>query len=673
MAEAQEEIMQEYGDIEISELLLYFSRNTYSAAANHDGEPRNYLEDVTKLMERDYSIVKIDNAKGSLCMQYPEVIPIMEEYGRNVSTIFENSPYKNPFKLNPVKLATYIDKAKIARCRQRFPVPVIFYNGRFICRSSTVASEPEVCYRTGLINVSGFELLKSVKELWWPIEGLGPNPEVDEGDLKGPGLYDNNSKAQTICDTVRSNDRFLLKYYNVATIIDIMVEKRKVKHSLYVSASEKVAPKQYKTYFKLISLPYPGCEFFKEYHDKMFNAEGLKYNWNQKSNDAVLTVPANRNYLNIPWNEYKKWDLVALTQNYLKYILKRLQDEKFGISLHCISGWDRTPLFISLIRLSLWADGLIHPSLNEYEILYFTIAYDWYLFGHHLSNRLYKNEEIMAFCFDFLRYITGDEFSCHTLKKRYSGEMKTDDSRSPSRSSNSSTSADDNLSHKSKKKKLFSDDVSATNDDFVDALMVEPGFERIASPTEIEPMDIANNSDVCTRSLTEAMDTVLQADQHSSGVLSPTKSCKGSSPIPVAGGRQRTESSSSTNSWQLINDCGSIEKEISLKSQRLQKLEKVRTIFNSCYQKTVKKESFGPPSSWMVDEFYGPISQLNEISSKLGLPFGLWSSNDNEENETKTKEPEKKGEKNGNGGEHHEDDDDAMEESYDFVNSNETQ
>lgn len=26
-----------------------------------------------------------------------------------------------------------------------------------------------------------------------------------------------------------------------------------------------------------------------------------------------------------------------------------------GLLVHCISGWDRTPLFISLLRLSLWA------------------------------------------------------------------------------------------------------------------------------------------------------------------------------------------------------------------------------------------------------------------------------------------------------------------------------
>ena len=52
-----------------------------------------------------------------------------------------------------------------------------------------------------------------------------------------------------------------------------------------------------------------------------------------------------------------------------------------GLLIHCISGWDRTPLFISLLRLTLWADGAIHTSLGAAEILYLTIAYDWYLYG----------------------------------------------------------------------------------------------------------------------------------------------------------------------------------------------------------------------------------------------------------------------------------------------------
>ena len=38
---------------------------------------------------------------------------------------------------------------------------------------------------------------------------------------------------------------------------------------------------------------------------------------------------------------------------------------------HCAcTGWDRTPLFISLLRLSLWADGEVHRSLNAAQMLY---------------------------------------------------------------------------------------------------------------------------------------------------------------------------------------------------------------------------------------------------------------------------------------------------------------
>lgn len=43
-----------------------------------------------------------------------------------------------------------------------------------------------------------------------------------------------------------------------------------------------------------------------------------------------------------------------------------------GLLVHCISGWDRTPLFISLLRLSLWAvsmDGLGHGVRERSEAL----------------------------------------------------------------------------------------------------------------------------------------------------------------------------------------------------------------------------------------------------------------------------------------------------------------
>ena len=100
----------------------------------------------------------------------------------------------------------------------------------------------------------------------------------------------------------------------------------------------------------------------------------------------------------------------------MKLILNTISDNQ-GILVHCISGWDRTPLYISLIRLSLWADGLIHTSLNANEILYLTLSYDWLLFHHYLKDRSARGEDILYFCFTFLQHITSDEYSISTIDK----------------------------------------------------------------------------------------------------------------------------------------------------------------------------------------------------------------------------------------------------------------
>ena len=65
------------------------------------------------------------------------------------------------------------------------------------------------------------------------------------------------------------------------------------------------------------------------------------------------------------WRNYKDWSVITLTKNYLLLLLHIIASNSAhtatdtppapsGLSLHCISGWDRTPLFISLLRLSLW-------------------------------------------------------------------------------------------------------------------------------------------------------------------------------------------------------------------------------------------------------------------------------------------------------------------------------
>jgi len=108
--------------------------------------------------------------------------------------------------------------------------------------------------------------------------------------------------------------------------------------------------------------------------------------------------------------------VVCLTQNYLKLFLKCIErphkeNKPDGLLIHCISGWDRTPLFISLLRISLWADGEVHSTLSPLEMLYLTVAYDWLLFSHLLSDRTQRGEDIFYFCFYVLKFIIGEEFS----------------------------------------------------------------------------------------------------------------------------------------------------------------------------------------------------------------------------------------------------------------------
>ena len=105
------------------------------------------------------------------------------------------------------------------------------------------------------------------------------------------------------------------------------------------------------------------------------------------------------------------WDLVTLTCNYLRLVLRYVAELNSGVLVHCISGWDRTPLFISLLRLSLWADGHIHRSLNPTQMVYLTVAYDWLLFGHNLLDRREKGEDIMLFCFNFIKFLSSEDFS----------------------------------------------------------------------------------------------------------------------------------------------------------------------------------------------------------------------------------------------------------------------
>uniref|UniRef100_A0A1A7XC32 Myotubularin related protein 14 n=2 Tax=Iconisemion striatum TaxID=60296 RepID=A0A1A7XC32_9TELE len=383
---------------EITELIDLFSKTQYRAK---EVSPR--VEAIEKrcleLFARDYKFSIIHNSNGEVCGHYPRRIVFLEYECVDM----DRDRFESTVQIS--KLQDLVNRSKLARCRGRFVCPIILYNGKHICRSSTLAGWGELYGRTSY----NYIFSGGSDDNWTESE------EVPDDDSAI------RNRDTQLFDKVRGHDIKLLQYLSVRYICDLMVENKKVKFGLNVTSSEKVDKAQRYADFTLLSVPYPGCEFFKEYKDRNYTAEGLVFNWNQDYVDAPLTIPTCfTQKLNIDWTQYQSWDLVEQTQNYLKLLLHIINnDDDCGLLVHCISGWDRTPLFVSLLRLSLWADGAVHANLEPAEILYLTIAYDWFFFGHMLPDRLSKGEEIFFFCFNSLKHIISEKFSVKKQRRKY--------------------------------------------------------------------------------------------------------------------------------------------------------------------------------------------------------------------------------------------------------------
>ncbi|CAL8089556.1 unnamed protein product [Calicophoron daubneyi] len=379
--------MASFGNVrELPGLLSLMVANNYAEAVNKSfpEEIQTVSSQCFELISKDYHIEKVQNDGGNLCGHYPP------------SLFIPWSPSSASF--TAAELRSLISQAKYARCRTRFVVPAFSYQGKNICRSSTLSVALEVYGR----QVAGAAGLSAVSN------------SVNECNVDDKtGLED----GRTIFSRIRDDDCELMKRFNVRYICDLMLEYRKVKYWLPVTSSEKADPDSRYHDFEVLPLPYPGSEFFRVWRDSGYQMKGLYFDWNQPLIEVTLRpeiIPKTILSANIDWLAYKNWDLTTITTNYLKLLLGILFEGAGGILLHCVSGWDRTPLFVSLIRCLLWADDLAHHSLSPSEMLYCTLAYDWFLFGHKLQTRIESGEEILRFAFSFLGEVASNpELSLH--------------------------------------------------------------------------------------------------------------------------------------------------------------------------------------------------------------------------------------------------------------------
>ena len=425
----------------LAELLNDALQDSYLFSPQNCHKIKEIFNECLKLFERDNTSLSLSNENGILCGTYPSkiIIPTKQVTSRD-----------NACRANDIsKFIELVPRGRLARTRGRFPVPSVLVGNKFICRSSTLSSSMEIYAQQGLHDywprkepaqscnshthsndptVPDNSSHSFSKDISVRYSGSGPcesdlsfsstsNPAKLANNLTGP--LDDEDQNEWLLEKVRKTDIDILRRLKVNVICDLMVENKKAKYGLSVTSSEKIDRHGRYRSFDVISIPYPGCEFFTDYSHNNYDCKGLQFNWNQSFIDAELHVPSGKkeNSAGVKWKDYKEWDLLNLTQNYLKLMLKCLvSTEVSGILVHCISGWDRTPLYVSLLRLSLWADGLIHQSLNVEEIVYLTLAYDWLMFGHQFCDRIKKSEEIMHFCFEFLKFMVAEEFSLLPVK-----------------------------------------------------------------------------------------------------------------------------------------------------------------------------------------------------------------------------------------------------------------
>lgn len=206
-----------------------------------------------ELMKMDYGTIVISNTSGELSASYPSQL-IIPEYelssstslgsssstsssgmttttnstntsssmSSNSTTTKQNTIYETTHDANRIR--DFINKSRCARCRTRFPLPVILYKGKYICRSATLSGGIEMYGRSGTEIIFG---------------GVKPNVEnepaveaQEDFDETNEGTAEVDLTKYPLFDRLRKNDIRLLKSWNVDTIIDLMVEMKKVKFGI---------------------------------------------------------------------------------------------------------------------------------------------------------------------------------------------------------------------------------------------------------------------------------------------------------------------------------------------------------------------------------------------------------------------------------------------------------
>lgn len=180
-----------------------------------------------------------ENISNQQQHRYPHhTAHIHETTARNSST--SATIYEDPYDANRIR--ELITMAKYARCWQRFVVPVLMYRGKYICRSSTISVMPETFGRkvvdfaydcingTNYYNNSGGNNNSNERDNANNMNTFEDNNENSIGDIGEDSLMNQDQTSHFSYEEAIKSDVQLLDTLNVSSIVDLMVEKRKIKY-----------------------------------------------------------------------------------------------------------------------------------------------------------------------------------------------------------------------------------------------------------------------------------------------------------------------------------------------------------------------------------------------------------------------------------------------------------
>lgn len=217
------------------------------------------------LFKLDYNLIELDNVNGSLCPRYPSRIFIPEyEHSHNkkftsitssCSSIFssfrncsslstpnnvvvqttakfadvrENNQQKQSTIYEDLydicKIRELITLGRYSRCRQRFVVPVIMFKGKYICRSATISVIHET-YGRKVVDFAYDCINGTTNHTSMNID------EENNDSIDGYSLLNNATDLPGFSyEEAIKSDIQLLRALNITTIVDFMVEQRKIKY-----------------------------------------------------------------------------------------------------------------------------------------------------------------------------------------------------------------------------------------------------------------------------------------------------------------------------------------------------------------------------------------------------------------------------------------------------------